>query len=217
MIDCATIRDLLPLYVDDILSRESKSLISGHLATCENCKDAFTKLQSEFVRLPSNDGEKFDALKAIKKKLFNQKVIVAVIASVLTFAAAYGGFWFVFHRSTPMEYTDGFVQARSSPIDITLLFGKAFYSSNSISRLIDIDGTETEVTFIYVSETLSTRWWPSDRRDYAIRFGYAEEQAPLLVEIYYLIAPFGDWFPQSDEDYYAQRHNGVLLWRGTLE
>ena len=73
MIDCATIRDLLPLYVDDVLSKESKALVSGHLATCESCRNEFTNMQSEFVKLPPNDSEKIDALKSMKKKSLDKK------------------------------------------------------------------------------------------------------------------------------------------------
>ncbi|MCL2048489.1 MAG: zf-HC2 domain-containing protein [Defluviitaleaceae bacterium] len=225
MVDCATIRDLLPLYVDGILSQESKALISGHLATCEDCKAELDKMQSELVKLPSNDGGKFDGgkfdvLRTIKKKLFRQKVLVALGACAVTLALVFGAIYGVFHHSKPiepLEYTNGFVNVMATPLDITLLFDRDFYSSNSTSRIIDIDGTKTEVTFIYISGTLFTRWWPRDRGAYAIRFGYSEDNAPLPVEIYYLIAPFGDWFGMSDEDFYEQRHNGAMIWSGVVE
>ena len=218
MIDCATIRDLLPLYVDGVLSNESKALISGHLAKCEKCKQEFVDMQSEITeinKLHQNDKGKIDTLKSIKRKIFKQKVIAAVAACAVTLAIVFGGFYGIFHYATPIEHYDGFVQAKSSYLDLTLIFEKDFNSSNSISRIINVNGTETEVKFIYVSETLSTKWWPHNRGDYAIRFGYAEGSATMLMEAYYLIAPFGEWI-MNDDIFYEQRHNGILIWSGTL-
>ena len=220
MIDCATIRDLLPLYTDGVLSNESKALISGHLAKCESCKKEFINMQSEITEINKpnyNDEAKIDTFKSMKRKIFKQKVIAAVIACAVTFAVAFGGFYGIFHHAAPIEHYDGFVRAKSSHLDLTLIFEKDFYSSNSIRRIVNVNGTETEVAFIYISETLSTKWWPNNRGDYAIRFGYAEEYVPMPIEVYYLIAPFGKWFPMSDEDYYAHRNDAVLLWSGTVE
>jgi len=219
MIDCATIKDLMPLYVDGVLSRESKALISGHLAECESCKQEFVNMQSEIAqinKLHHDDKGKIETLKSIKRKIFKQKVIVAMIASVLAVVIVISGFYGIFHYAAPIEYYDGFVRAKSSYLDLTLIFEKDFYSSNSISRIVNVNGTETEVKFIYVSETLYTRWFPNNRGDYAIRFGFAEGNVPMPIEVYYLIAPFGEWI-MSDEDFYAQKNDAVLIWSGTLE
>ena len=102
MIDCATIKDLMPLYVDDVLSRESKALVSGHLATCESCKNEFVKMQSEFVKLPPNDGDKIDVLKSMKKKIFRQKVSIAGIVGIVAIALL----CCIFLIKIPLSYDD---------------------------------------------------------------------------------------------------------------
>ncbi len=43
---CEIVKDLLPLYQDDICSDSSKKLIDEHLVTCEGCKDLLQKLKS---------------------------------------------------------------------------------------------------------------------------------------------------------------------------
>ena len=35
---CNIIEDLLPLYVDDMVSEDSRQLIEGHLKTCPACR-----------------------------------------------------------------------------------------------------------------------------------------------------------------------------------
>lgn len=37
-INCQIIEDLLPLYIDDVCSKESKAMIEEHLSSCESCK-----------------------------------------------------------------------------------------------------------------------------------------------------------------------------------
>ena len=37
-IKCEVINDLLPLYVDDVLSKESRELVEEHICECGNCK-----------------------------------------------------------------------------------------------------------------------------------------------------------------------------------
>ena len=87
MLDCATIRDLLPLYVDDVVSKESRALISGHLATCESCKEEFIKMQSgmEAVRVNIDDAE-IGALRDMKNKIYRDNVIIAIISALVVFS-----------------------------------------------------------------------------------------------------------------------------------
>ena len=53
-ISCEIIKDLLPLYADNICSDESKAAIDEHIRTCNSCK---TELQSMNISLPINDTE----------------------------------------------------------------------------------------------------------------------------------------------------------------
>ncbi len=44
-IPCSVIQDLLPLYHDNVCSPESSAVIEEHLKDCENCQEAFHKLE----------------------------------------------------------------------------------------------------------------------------------------------------------------------------
>ena len=43
-IHCEIIRDLLPLYVDDVCSEKSKDMIEEHLRGCEECRNYSFKI-----------------------------------------------------------------------------------------------------------------------------------------------------------------------------
>ena len=87
MNNCAVIKDLLPLYADDVLSQESKELVSQHLESCENCKSEYANMQTEIKTPPRTDDAKINALKTMKKKIFRQRVVSAVVTCVFVFAA----------------------------------------------------------------------------------------------------------------------------------
>ncbi len=46
MRQCPAIQDLLPLYVDDALSPESRAVVDEHLAGCDACAAVLRSLQA---------------------------------------------------------------------------------------------------------------------------------------------------------------------------
>ena len=44
-IKCSVIQDLLPLYVDEVVSDDTKSLVNEHLLTCERCKHEYEQMK----------------------------------------------------------------------------------------------------------------------------------------------------------------------------
>lgn len=80
-ITCDIIRDLLPSYVDEICSEDSKKLIEEHLEVCENCRQqaAAMKTPVAYQELSLSETEKAqEPFKKIKKKNFFH-VLAAVI------------------------------------------------------------------------------------------------------------------------------------------
>lgn len=46
-ISCNVIKDLLPLYHDEVCSKESADLVERHVETCESCKEELDKYKIE--------------------------------------------------------------------------------------------------------------------------------------------------------------------------
>ena len=59
--DCEIIRDLLPLYVDDICSEKSRELVDEHLKECAECNDLLDRLRRTEIESDLKK-EKEDAL-----------------------------------------------------------------------------------------------------------------------------------------------------------
>ena len=43
-IHCNIAKDLMPLYIDDVLSEESKAAVEEHLTGCEDCRDYYRRM-----------------------------------------------------------------------------------------------------------------------------------------------------------------------------
>ncbi|MFN7253393.1 MAG: zf-HC2 domain-containing protein [Anaerobacillus sp.] len=83
-IKCEVVQDLLPLYIDDHCSKESRELLDVHIQSCDACKTVLKTMQDE---LPlGNESEKLKGLEAKKpfKKLRNMVITyVSIITSIL--------------------------------------------------------------------------------------------------------------------------------------
>ena len=47
MNECNIIKDLLPLYIDDVLSDDSRELVEKHLKECTKCADELKKMKEK--------------------------------------------------------------------------------------------------------------------------------------------------------------------------
>ena len=82
-ITCNIIKDLLPLYAEDMVSEDSKALVDAHLCSCDSC----TKELAELKKAPKVPVEvETTSLKRVEDTIRKRKMLTAVTA-VLTLAA----------------------------------------------------------------------------------------------------------------------------------
>ena len=95
-IECNVIMDLLPSYVDDICSDESKAMVEEHIMNCKDCKAALESMKSD-AALPvkmstgvSVNEEKImrDVSKKIKKDIRRRVLFYRIIAVLVIIALA---------------------------------------------------------------------------------------------------------------------------------
>ena len=104
MISCDVIRDLLPLYADDLLSPSSRELVDAHIAACPECKEILDTMLRPLDPEPA--AENFaEALRKQKRKQ-RRRIILACIITVLTCVL---GWWIYmethFYGETPRVVT----------------------------------------------------------------------------------------------------------------
>lgn len=101
--ECNIIKDLLPLYVDGVVSEESKKLVDEHLQDCETCKQEYEKAKENIVMQVNND---MKPLKRIKKKIIWKQVFAGAISTILVLTILFVGAYFVTDFGIPVDYED---------------------------------------------------------------------------------------------------------------
>lgn len=85
---CEVIRDLLPLYVDGVVSEESRKLIEEHLSECADCREYCSMLQEEFPDAEEMQfADETASLKRIKRKIMLNRVLAIMITIGFAIAA----------------------------------------------------------------------------------------------------------------------------------
>lgn len=87
-ISCNIIRDLLPLYAEDMVSEDSKSLVNAHLCECDPCVKALADIRrTEPVPVETN----LEPLSNVRRMIIRRRAL-SVMASVFTLLtlAAFG-------------------------------------------------------------------------------------------------------------------------------
>ena len=138
-ITCDVIQDLMPSYVDGILSEDSQALVKEHMEACKECRKMLEIMKEEQGKeqaqmRPSaasgaqrRAGETENigsaaALKKIRKKLIIRRVLTAAVAVILTLIAAAAGYdhWYFNEKYMTLENSGMYVKNNS------------LYSSNNL-------------------------------------------------------------------------------------
>lgn len=97
-IECCVVKDILPLYAENLCSEETSEIVKEHIENCESCRKLSEKIEIE-EKVPEKIPDETKVLKKINKKIELSKkfVIVAmcVLIAVLIPAAVLWGnmFW----------------------------------------------------------------------------------------------------------------------------
>ena len=87
--ECSIVRDLLPLYVEDMVSAETAQYISEHLKACAECQAEFEGLKDgeRLKMIEKNPIERADTVKPFKKmmKRMNRQFYMLAYSLIIFF------------------------------------------------------------------------------------------------------------------------------------
>ncbi len=186
-ISCGVVRDLLPLYAEELTSEESKTLIEEHLESCPDCRGQLEALKTP----PAPEPDGAAALRGVKKELRRKRMTAVLLAALLVFLPLFT----LIARATeryPVPYTEGLLHAElgeDGMLAIEYLGGVAGVEKVTVkdpdngqrsiflqgwnNRLFDILGTQLSQC---AEERINIAYY--DR----VIYGYGEEQTLLYGE-----------------------------------
>ena len=74
-LSCDIIRDLLPLYAEELASQDSQAAVREHLETCEGCRSAFADMKKSPVIIPEEPG-----LETVRRGIWKRRLLTALCA-----------------------------------------------------------------------------------------------------------------------------------------
>ena len=98
---CGIIRDLLPLYIDDVCNEESKQAVHNHLSECEKCRSCYESMKSNegFEDKRSNNSEDSKMASSLKnvKNTINKRIRNIALCAVAAVLVVIVGFNLLFN------------------------------------------------------------------------------------------------------------------------
>lgn len=83
-INCNIIRNILPLYADDVVSADTTELVDQHLASCSTCRQYLDTMTASTLLPMESDAE---PLKQIKRTWGRNRMLLIALSVLLTIAA----------------------------------------------------------------------------------------------------------------------------------
>ena len=148
---CNLIRDILPLYVEDMVSTDTREFVSEHLEHCEACRAELEHMGKPADFIPDAD---IVPLKRVKKELFMKRLQTVFFTAVLACAIVTVVFGIL---TSPkfFPYSDSLLNVTDSPNgNIIITFDQKVTGYSCIKEYND--ETETE---IYRVNAWTTDWY----------------------------------------------------------
>ncbi|MEO4053975.1 zf-HC2 domain-containing protein [Solibacillus sp. CAU 1738] len=154
-IKCTIIQDLLPLYVDDVVSEDTKELVEQHLQTCQVCQKEYEQMtQTLYVPIEN----KVTLFEKVNKK-WNRKKMILIAGSILTtLFLCFAVFSYVFHYEKMIPYSSDLfeIEQQSDGTLVSNYFGKSHAGTGMTHPMkVEIDGEMKNISLIYYVETIA--------------------------------------------------------------
>ena len=187
---CGIIKDLLPLYVDQVCSDESKELINEHLPECKECKSYMDSLrESQAVEAVAYDEEKerrkVKMVLRMKKKLLFRNILVAVFTVLILGAAGTSVIHYLKRTTVPIPETKQMEVVYEND-DLVLNITDAIWSDAAAVRFtLTEDGKSYECVAVAMHTSKWNELISSDKTCSKYTIAYREKGADEIDRVYY--------------------------------
>lgn len=157
-ISCSIIRDILPLYLDDVVSEDTRKMVEEHLKSCESCQKEVDAAKSDVVLPIDQTAQLAEAavLKGLKKKLRIKKAVSSAVAVLVAAAALIGLFLWLMTAKIFIPYD-------SAKFSVSTMDGKMYAQytggfSGSVGYTASLPGLDGEGKNVFAFYCYETPW-----------------------------------------------------------
>ncbi|MDE7361188.1 MAG: zf-HC2 domain-containing protein [Oscillospiraceae bacterium] len=196
---CGVIRDILPLYKDEVCSEESRGAVEEHLSECDECSEYYKELSDdrENIVIPEIEDHKADSLRAVKRRINRGVRVAVIIASVLLviciiLIGAMVTMRDMSERRT-IEYNGSNITVSMKSEGLIATVRGTWYSGARIKTVhMEADG---EVRLLKIFRLEDTEWdafKTGKNKTYDLTIAYADMEADMVDAVYYYSGELND-------------------------
>ena len=90
--ECNIVRDLLPLYIENMTSEETREFVEAHLSKCPECNELyFSMTATDEENITDEDAQRKILPLSLVKRMLWKKTVISIVAVVLSIALLIGG------------------------------------------------------------------------------------------------------------------------------
>lgn len=154
-IKCTIIQDVLPLYIDEVVSQDTKEMVDEHLQYCDKCQKEYESMKRD-LNIPV---EYTDSLfNNISKKWRKKKVVISIVSTLATATILILAYLSVFYYDTVIPYSEDLVKIEKQNDNqlVSHYFGESYAGFNGTHPMpLEIDGEKKNVSFIFYTKTIA--------------------------------------------------------------
>lgn len=174
------------LYLDDVVSQDTRELVEEHLQSCESCRKEAAELGKDVVLNVSREARTSEArvLKKLKGYFLRKRVIISLVSIVAALAVAAGVYSILIIPKFCVPYDSSRIEIKDIDGTLYALYDGG-YGSCALSpmQVETADGEKMIVQFYYYDNPwtryISSRW--KEGSEHMVFLGDADE----VEEIYY--------------------------------
>ena len=223
---CGIIRDLLPLYIDDVCNEESKQAVENHLSECEKCRNYYEAMKStdDFcdVKIDNSEDMKMaNSLKNVKNKILKKRIITSFISVVVVIAIIFGTISILKNIECDIVYDENITIIDTIPEQYKSVQGEKYLSAQIIGhsilyatqKRVEIkNGDDAEVRIYFCTST--TKWEDLIANEKTISYHLLTpiNEDNDIDKIFYYVGDYTDLENMNETELTEIDKQSTLLW-----
>lgn len=214
-IKCTIIQDVLPLYVDEVVSQDTKEMVDEHLQYCEKCQKEYDAMKQELYIPAENKAFQF---KEISNKWRKKKVIISITSVFITAIILLGAYLSVFYYETVIPYSEDLIKIERQNDNqlVSHYYGKGragVYGTFPMG--FEIDGEKKIVSVIYYTKTIAdspSRNLIDDEKRFEQEDTFVLPESGNNDAVYYVEYNPEELTPGGKDSWDSVLERAVLIW-----
>ena len=221
-VSCDIINDILPLYLDDVVSEDTKHMVEEHLTYCSDCAVKAERMKCDIekeIKKKTEENEK-QSLLAVKQRIKKKRLIIAVVTGVIAALVILSLVFLMNFIRIPIKYDENRYKItygyEYETMCMYLNYSGRMSGYNLIGYIDDPSGIEEKVyVVLYITpwDMLFKKDDPNERTEI---FWHAANDDTKVEELRLITGDIRMMYEPS-RDYDKLLENSVLLWSNKEE